>query len=68
MVPWYGWMDFGSRRPRRGRSVRVGPWTKTGLGPAGGRALLPAIKSNEPELIEAAEKAFDKVVQAIGLI
>lgn len=67
-VPWYGWFDFGSRNARSGQSVRVGPWANTGLGPPGGRGIVPAIAANADAMVQAAEYLFDHVAESVGLI
>ena len=45
-VPYYAWLDFGSRTPRAGNPRSVGPWAKSGTGPKGGRFIYPAIDEN----------------------
>lgn len=67
-VPWYGWLDFGSRDPNTGQRRRVGPWTHTGVGPRGGRAIYPAIEQNEKAIVQAAEYLFDRAAASTGLI
>lgn len=60
-VPYFGWLDFGSRNPKSGQARSVGPWAKSGKGPKGGRFIYPAIARNEKEIKKAALKAFDRV-------
>ena len=45
-VPYYGWLDFGSRNPNIGAPRRFGPWTQSGAGPKRGRFIYPAIDRN----------------------
>lgn len=59
-VPYYGWLDFGSRTPKRGNPRSRGPWAKSGKGPKGGRFIYPTIERNRPEILRKAQKAFDK--------
>lgn len=66
-VPYYGWLDFGVRRPITGRARQVGPWTGTGPGPARGRAIYPAIDAADARLIAAGEAAVDRATGAAGL-
>lgn len=42
-VPYYGWLDFGTRNPQSGQPRSVGPWKRSGVGPKGGRFIYPAI-------------------------
>jgi hypothetical protein len=63
-VPYYGWLDFGSRTPRRGRSRQTGPWKGSGAGPKGGRFIYPTIAANRREIEQKAQKAFDKAYDA----
>jgi hypothetical protein len=63
-VPYYGWLDFGSREPRSGNPRSRGPWAKSGEGPKGGRFIYPAINRNRAEIhrraVRAMEEAKDK--------
>jgi hypothetical protein len=59
-VPYYGWLDFGSRTPIRGRPRSVGPWKGTGAGPKKGRFLYPAIDRNADNIRRRAVAAFEK--------
>ncbi len=51
-VPYYGWLDFGSRTPVKGRPRSVGPWKKSGAGPFRGRFIYAAIADNEDKIVE----------------
>ena len=59
-VPYYGWLDFGSRTPRRGRPRSVGPWKGTGSGPKRGRFIYAAIDRNLKQIERRAVAAFEK--------
>jgi hypothetical protein len=59
-VPYYGWLDFGSRTPIRGRPRSVGPWKGSGAGPKKGRFLFPAIDRNRENITRRAVAAFQK--------
>lgn len=63
-VPYYGWLDFGSRTPVQGNPRSKGPWAGSGAGPEGGRFIYPTIKRNERDIEKQAQKAFDKVADA----
>lgn len=62
-VPYFGWLDFGSRKPKRGNPRRVGPWKGSGPGPKEGRFIYPAIRRNRPRIKARAEAAFDKAAE-----
>jgi hypothetical protein len=66
-VPYYGWLDFGSRKPVKGNPRSEGPWSKSGPGPARGRFIYAAIDANEDEILDAAVAAFTKARDAAGL-
>jgi hypothetical protein len=66
-VPYYGWLDFGSRTPRSGNPRSVGPWRGSGRGPREGRFIYPAIRSRQRQIVAAAEAAFDKAARKVGL-
>lgn len=66
-VPYYGWLDFGSRKPISGRPRSVGPWRGSGKGPVRGRILYPAIDRKMPELEKRAHDAVDKAKRALSL-
>ena len=59
-VPYYGWLDFGSRVPKTGQSRRSGPWKGSGKGPKGGRFIYPTIEKNHRKIETRAQAAFDK--------
>lgn len=52
-VPYYGWLDFGSRTPRMGNARSVGPWTGSGKGPSKGRFIYPALDAKERQVVDA---------------
>jgi len=66
-VPFFGWLDFGSRTPRRGNPRSVGPWANTGKGPTGGRFIYPAIDANERQIVEAVEDAVDRALRKLDI-
>lgn len=59
-VPYYGWLDFGSRTPIRGRPRSVGPWKGSGAGPKKGRIIFPAIDRNRDNITRRSVDAFEK--------
>lgn len=59
-VPYYGWLDFGSRDPRYGQPLSAGPWKGSGPGPSKGRFLYPAVQENRSKILAKAQTAFDK--------
>lgn len=61
-VPYFGWLDFGSRSARSGRSRSVGPWAGSGVGPSRGRFIYPAIDANRAHIEAAAVEAIDEIV------
>lgn len=61
-VPYYGWLDFGSRTPKRGQPRSTGPWAKSGAGPKKGRFIYPTIEDNRPKIEKKAVEAFEKAV------
>lgn len=66
-VPYFGWLDFGSRSPVTGNPRSVGPWARSGAGPRGGRFLYPAWADKREEAIAAVENAVDDVIRKVGL-
>lgn len=62
-VPYYGWLDFGSRHAKHGEPRSVGPWAGTGAGPAKGRFIYPAIDSRIEEVARYVGQAIDRVAQ-----
>lgn len=65
-VPWYPWLDFGSRVPRTGQPRSVGPWAHSGRGPRGGRIIFPAIEAKERQMTEAVGDALDDAFKKAG--
>lgn len=65
-VPYYGWLDFGSRRPISGRPRSVGPWSGSGVGPDKGRFIYPAIDANETQIARICEEAISKAMRRLG--
>lgn len=66
-VPYYGWLDFGSRRPVSGQPRRVGPWANSGIGPSQGRFIYPALDATEQEVASAVAEAVDAALDRLGL-
>jgi hypothetical protein len=66
-VPYYAWLDFGSRRPKSGRPRSVGPWKGTGAGPEKGRFIYPAIDRNRDDVTARAVDAFENAKKQAGL-
>ena len=82
-VPYYGWLDFGSRTPNggsfsAGRSgqraqaraaagQRVGPWANTGQGPRGGRFIYPALEEKSTEVTDQVRDAVDEALREVNL-
>ena len=66
-VPYYGWYDFGSRTPHRGRPRSVGPWAGTGAGPRDGRLIYPAIKANNRRIAQEVARALDRALRRLDL-
>jgi hypothetical protein len=66
-VPYYGWLDFGSRRPVAGRPRSVGPWAKSGRGPRTGRVIYPAIDAGIDDFMVALEKVLADTSREVGL-
>lgn len=62
-IPYYGWLDFGSRKPKTGNPRSVGPWVKSGAGPAAGRFIYPAIDAKLAEVAEFVGRAIDQVAR-----
>ena len=58
-VPYYPWLDFGSRRAVSGHPRSAGPWFKSGAGPKKGRFIYPAIDENQARIIEGATQALE---------
>lgn len=66
-VPYYGWLDFGSRTPVLGHPRSVGPWTRSGTGPAKGRFIYPAIEENQQAILNGARDAVDRALKESSL-
>lgn len=66
-VPYYGWLDFGSRSPRSGQSWSVGPWTNSGKGPHKGRFIYPAIDAKDRQVVALIRDAVDKALNKLDL-
>lgn len=66
-VPYYGWLDFGSRSPVKGHPRAYGPWFKSGVGPKRGRFIYPALDAHEQQVIEGAEAALATAREAAGI-
>lgn len=64
-VPYFGWLDFGSREPIVGNLRSQGPWLDSGKGPTGGRFIYPAIARNDKEIKKAALKAVDRALNEL---
>jgi hypothetical protein len=66
-VPYYGWLDFGSRSPVHGNPRSVGPWSGSGTGPAKGRFIFPALEAKQDDVRDAVEKGVDAMNKKVGL-
>ncbi len=66
-VPYYGWLDFGTRYPVRGNPRSVGPWSGSGVGPEKGRFIYKAIDENEREIAMTIERALDQALRRLDL-
>lgn len=66
-LTWYGWADFGSRRPRRGQPRSVGPWKNSGKGPRGGRFIYPAVEATRHRVAAAVERSLDRAIRRLRL-
>ena len=60
-VRYYGWLDFGTRTPRKGNPRSKGPWTGSGRGPAKGRFIYAAIDAKKTEVEAAVSKAVEEL-------
>lgn len=65
-VPYYGWLDFGTRTPRSGQPRSSGPWTGTGSGPAEGRFIYPAIEAKKEEVVRLVDQAMGRALKRKG--
>lgn len=59
-VPYYGWLDFGSRQPQTGNPRSRGPWAGSGEGPKGGRFIYPAVNRNRDNIRRRAVAAMEQ--------
>lgn len=66
-VPYYAWLDFGSRSARSGRTRSVGPWTKSGDGPEGGRFIYPAFEATQTEVERIVREAINNALNKLDL-
>lgn len=64
-VPYFGWLDFGARRAKRGNPRSVGPWAGTGAGPKKGRFIYPAIDANRGAIEKQAADAIDGIIERV---
>lgn len=65
-VPYYGWLDFGSRSPRKGNPRSRGPWAGSGVGPHAGRFIYPAIKAKRNAITKAIDRGVGKIIEKEG--
>lgn len=63
-VRYYGWLDFGSRKPKSGRKRSVGPWAGTGKGPKRGRFIYASVYRNRKKINAAAHAVMEKTRKA----
>ena len=66
-VPYYGWLDFGTRNPRHGNTRKEGPWRGSGTGPKKGRFIYPAIEAKQEEIAVQVELGVNEVIKRVGL-
>jgi HK97 gp10 family phage protein len=62
-VPYYGWLDFGSRRPVSGNPRSRGPWSGSGVGPPKGRFIYAAIDAKERQVADAVGDALEAALR-----
>lgn len=65
-VPYYGWLDFGTRQPISGRPRSIGPWKASGAGPKGGRFIYPALHDKRREVERSVEQAINRAMDKAG--
>lgn len=65
-VPWYGWLDFGSRTPRTGNARTAGPWKGSGKGPRKGRFIYPALDARESDVAREVEEGLVDAIRRAG--
>ena len=66
-VPYYGWLDFGTRSPRSGQPRSVGPWARSGSGPGHGRFIYAALDARERQVADLVEKALSDALDKLDL-
>lgn len=66
-VPYYGFLDFGSRTPRSGQPRSVGPWANSGSGPDKGRFIYPALDAKERQVVDAVQDAVQTALRKLDL-
>lgn len=66
-VPYYGWLDFGTRNPRSGNPRSEGPWAGSGKGPKKGRFIYAAIEDKSTEVSRRVEVAVSKALKKFDL-
>lgn len=66
-VPYYGWLDFGTRNPQHGQPRTAGPWKRSGKGPAKGRFIYPALEGNERNIEKRTLRAVKVARKKAGL-
>ena len=64
-VRHFGWLDFGDRTPVVGNPRSVGPWTRSGPGPARGRIMYPAIDANREHIETKSAEAIDRIIEKV---
>lgn len=66
-IPYYGWLDFGTRSPVYGNPRSRGPWSGSGKGPDKGRFIYPTIDEQANRIVEMVSDGLDKVIRRAGL-
>lgn len=67
-VPYYGWLDFGSRTPKTGQARAVGPWAHSGSGPFRGRYVYAALDAKQDEVYDIVDAGLAKFLHNEDLI
>lgn len=62
-VPYYAWLEFGSRTPGPHR----GPWRSSGSGPPKGRAIYPEIGAQKSQIASGCARALERAKAAADL-
>ena len=62
---YYGWLEFGTRTPRKGQPRKVGPWKHSGVGPHDGRFIYPAMNENAEKVYELVVNGLNTVIQEV---